>query len=229
MVEHIVDRIHHARFRAAEAEWNVIRSGDDARDLTEADYRAVIEAWMDTGEVRRARVVFNSCPFVTEETRLLEWEILDAEESLFLRESVYPAGFTMHERWVLPSFIPNHDRIGRWAPGRIVNASDPTRPTIVWARPVRSCLSFDFQHIPEARGAKAFQAHRFDLKEGEIEEWEIVPPMKIVNDAFFIVVQTGSTTRMYPVVCDEAPWNTGRREAARRARMEDLKKWAEGK
>ena len=207
----VVDSIENARFRVAETEWNVIRSGDGAKHLAEADYRSVIEAWMDAGEVHRARTVYDSCPYTSTEIHLLEWEILDAEESIALGESIYPSGLPMKERWVIPSFIPNREQVGRWLAGRILNADDPSRPTVIWT---------------PGKDLKSARVLLYDFKDGEFEaEIEVVPPMKIVENEFFFIAQYGSLVRMFPIICDEAPWNTGRRAEKRRVQMEELKSW----
>ena len=93
-------------------------------------HRWVIRRWLALGYVAEARHVLDLIPREwrrqERELHVAEQLVLDAEESLELGESVYPAGLPMEERWQGPRVTPTTNGQGaartRWWPGRVVTA-----------------------------------------------------------------------------------------------------------
>jgi len=94
-------------------------------------HRWVMAAWLDAGEVARARQTFNLLPpeVVAEEKvlRLLKWRLEDAEETERLGDSVHPPGVRMEHRWQRPTYIaeqgPDGARLVEALPARVVMAT----------------------------------------------------------------------------------------------------------
>ncbi len=135
--------IRRARPAAAEQAWDTALEAidpDGSRSsgsswLARHFHKWVIREWLDAGEVRRARAVFNLIPEKVVEAEddlaLLRWRLLDAEEALELVESVYPASTVPAARWKRPQ-VSTGESLVSWAPGRVVSA-DKNGVTIVMA------------------------------------------------------------------------------------------------
>jgi tetratricopeptide (TPR) repeat protein len=130
--------IEQSRFRAAEEEWRALQERVDpdgaqvrGPSLALNMHRWVVQAWLDRGEVERARRVFNAIPLhvISEHRKLqeLRHRLEDAEEVRQLGESVYPAGTPMEARWreslYLERVNPHGAPLREWFPGRVVHAS----------------------------------------------------------------------------------------------------------
>lgn len=91
----------------------------------------VASAWLDAGEVVRARQTFDLLPpeVVAREDvlRLLKWRLEDAEEAERLGDSVHPPGVRMDQRWRRPARIaeqgPDGARLVEALPARVVAAT----------------------------------------------------------------------------------------------------------
>ncbi|QSQ21426.1 hypothetical protein JY651_40605 [Pyxidicoccus parkwayensis] len=142
--------ISQARYRDAEQEWtdalervdpDRVRIHEDER-LALSFHRWVVRAWLDSGEVSRARKAFDEIPaeVVASDAwlRQLAWRLDDAEEAAALGESVYPAGLPVTERWRRPDAVspvaPDGSKLQGWYPGRILEA-DEDQVTVVLAVP----------------------------------------------------------------------------------------------
>jgi hypothetical protein len=142
--------ISQARYQAAEQEWadalervdpDRVRVHEDER-LALSFHRWVVRAWLENGEVSRARKAFEEIPtaMTTRDAALrnLAWRLEDAEEAAALGESVYPAGLPVSERWKRPDAVslvaPDGSALLGWFPGRILEA-DPDQVTMVLAVP----------------------------------------------------------------------------------------------
>lgn len=131
---HVTFLIRGGRFTDAEAAWGRALDAvdpDRARVggsswLARHFHRWVVQAWLDAGEVERARRVFDEVPrAVVERDGTLEglaWRLRDAEEAVELTDSVYPASTRPEDRWVRPQ-LPVGSSAETWAPGRVLDAS----------------------------------------------------------------------------------------------------------
>jgi tetratricopeptide (TPR) repeat protein len=152
--------IRQARFRDAEQAWTEsLDRLDPNGDIIQYDlhlalhvHRWVVGAWLDAGEVARARRVFSLIPetICTQHSRLeaLALRLQDSEEAIALGESVYPAGMPPIERWRQPDYVPptspENLPLRAWYPGRVLSrdakgvrvvvatpASDPSSRAVV--------------------------------------------------------------------------------------------------
>jgi hypothetical protein len=131
--------IEQSRFREAESEWHeALERLDPDGSLVRSSsllalnvHRWVVKAWLERGEVERARRAFDAIPpgLVGDTPRLWELgqQLQDAEEVRLLGESVYPASVPMEMRWTRPRFLEplnqNGKRLREWFPGRVVHSS----------------------------------------------------------------------------------------------------------
>jgi tetratricopeptide (TPR) repeat protein len=142
--------VSQARFQDAEQAWSAalerldpdrVRIHEDER-LARSFHRWVVRAWLENGEVARARAAFDEIPAEVAandvELRNLAWRLEDAEEAVALGESVYPAGVPVSERWRRPSAVaeraPDGSGLQSWFPGRILEAEED-QLTVVLAVP----------------------------------------------------------------------------------------------
>lgn len=99
----------------------------------------VVTAWLDAGEVARARQTFDLLPpevVAREEVlRLLKWRLEDAEETERLGDSVHPPGVRMDHRWRRPARIaeqgPDGARLIEALPARVVMATEEAITLVV--------------------------------------------------------------------------------------------------
>ena len=129
----------------------------------------VVRAWLDVGNVARAREAFGLIPehFGLTELKLkeLKWRLEDAEEAELLAESVYPVNVDPARRWRQPQ--GEADDVTGWAPGRVVSA-DKNGVVVVMAemregKPVKRVVrtKFTAKQWLALTGARAQQAHGF--------------------------------------------------------------------
>lgn len=89
-------------------------------------HRWVVRAWLEVGEVKNARRVFDEIPAdivgMDEQLKQLQWRLEDAEEAVQLVESVYPASTPPSDRWHHPQ-VPPGAELSTWSPGRVVAAN----------------------------------------------------------------------------------------------------------
>jgi tetratricopeptide (TPR) repeat protein len=105
-------------------------------------HRWVARRWLALGYVAEARGVLAEVPRRwidgEDELRAVEHMVQDAEESLRLGESVYPAGLPAESRWIEPRVTPALNASGsprkRWWPGRVL-ALEATSVAVVLADP----------------------------------------------------------------------------------------------
>jgi hypothetical protein len=129
-VTHLIER---GRVRDADRAWAEAISGIDPTgevilerpELARQIHRWVATAWLDAGEVKRARAVLESVPSTArgdELWRALEHRLLDAEEAVRLGEVVRPNAMPMQDRWApvaLPEADENNVALGAWYPARV--------------------------------------------------------------------------------------------------------------
>ena len=143
--------ISRGRFLDADAKWEEalerfeeahLLDGED--EQVACDFHAwVVRAWLDHGEVDRARQAFAQIPVGAiariPQLRDLEWRLLDAEETENLGTSVYPPGMPIEHRWRQPKVVsevgPDDSKLVAWYPGRVVAAS-ATGVELVVATPI---------------------------------------------------------------------------------------------
>lgn len=99
----------------------------------------VATAWLDAGEVGRARRTFDLLPpeIVARDDvlRVLKWRLEDAEEAERLGDSVHPPGVRMDRRWRRPAQIaeqgPDGARLVEALPARVVAATEEAVTLVV--------------------------------------------------------------------------------------------------
>lgn len=129
-ITHLIER---GRVRDADRAWaEALREIDptgevvlERPELASQLHRWVATAWLDVGELKRARLVLDSVPSSArrdDRWRALEHRLLDAEEALRLGEVVRPNAMPMEDRWVpveLPDYDENDVALGAWYPARV--------------------------------------------------------------------------------------------------------------
>ncbi|AUX45128.1 uncharacterized protein SOCE26_066090 [Sorangium cellulosum] len=103
----------------------------DDPQLAHDFHRWLVAAWLDAGELARARRVFELLPPEVvaqhELLRQLKWRLEDAEEADRLGDSVHPPGVRIDLRWQTPAHIgmsgPDGTRLVALLPARVVEAS----------------------------------------------------------------------------------------------------------
>lgn len=104
---------------------------DEDPQLCRDFHRWVVTAWLNAGEIARARRAFDLLPpevvLQDEVLRNLKWRLEDAEEAEQLGDSVHPPGVRMRLRWQRPAHIgergPDGTRLVEVLPARVVEAS----------------------------------------------------------------------------------------------------------
>jgi len=101
----------------------------------------VVTAWLEAGEVGRARQTFDLLPpeVVAREhehvLRMLKWPLEDAEEAERLGDSVHPPGVPMDRRWRRPERVaeegPDGARLVEALPARVVTATEEAVTLVV--------------------------------------------------------------------------------------------------
>jgi tetratricopeptide (TPR) repeat protein len=144
--------IRDLRYRKADDEWRSTIQRVDPKETAVQDgpwlarnvHRWVAEAWLDHGEIERARTVFRQVPtnVIQQDPILLKLRqrLEDAYEAVMLGESVYPAGVPMADRWVSPRVLPDEKDgtpLHRWMPGRILSVDQKTVAFVVALPPDR--------------------------------------------------------------------------------------------
>jgi tetratricopeptide (TPR) repeat protein len=127
----IVHLIEQGRFRDAERAWSeaqreVMNLGTERPELALHLHRWVMKAWLDAGEIKRARAVLEDVPSEawsaerSDELRKLEVRLIEAEEALELGATVRPPNLPMKalERWRPLTPLPEKGRYA-WYPGRV--------------------------------------------------------------------------------------------------------------
>ena len=136
--------VERARYAQAESAFELALDNLDERDPREVFWhttRHVIQAWLDVGEVRRARDAFETVPpeIAAEDGRALRDLLEDAEEAERLGVAVYPADVPMAKRWEGPRLAqPEHEGhlLEAWYPGRVALAEDESGDVVVtWVVP----------------------------------------------------------------------------------------------
>ena len=90
----------------------------------------VVRAWLEAGDVVRARHVFDSLPYEFEQdprVKEAEQRLLDAEEAQLLGVAVYPPDVPVAERWQRPRVAPQRHHgaaLQRWYPACIVSTGE---------------------------------------------------------------------------------------------------------
>jgi len=133
--------IEQARFTDADEAWERAMThidpdgveSDNNPDLALHLHRWVAQAWLDQGEVERARRVLDRLldpAFELAQVRDVQERIKDAEEALSLGASVRPPDMPMDERWK-PVVLPDKDDQGtplsRWFAGRVEEVDQPAQ------------------------------------------------------------------------------------------------------
>lgn len=126
-------------------------------------HRWVARRWLALGYVAEARGVLDGIPRhwieSEDELRAVEHLVLDAEESLHLGESVYPAGVPTESRWRAPRVTPAINASGsertRWWPGRVIAVADDV--AVVLADP-ESLTAYRVSYTADEWRAMANQA-----------------------------------------------------------------------
>lgn len=127
-------------------------------------HRWVARRWLALGYVAEARGVLAEVPRRwiddEDELRAVEHMVRDAEESLQLGESVYPAGLAAESRWIAPRVTPALNASGsprkRWWPGRVL-ALEATSVAVVLADP-DSLTAYRVSYTADEWGAMANQS-----------------------------------------------------------------------
>lgn len=209
------------RYDAAEQEWGHAldrldpeRTRGNDESLVEGVHLWVIRAWLDAGEVERARQVFDAIheDAVRRIERLdeLAWRLADAQEAVVLGTAVYPSGVHPSARWRRPSVVQTRVEgadLTAWYPLRIVDVDDDAI-SIEFATP---------EADPDAREVYGRELTRAQWREmsGGIDP---DPQRK-----FWYLARYGERTRVFPNEPGPAPWQR-RREALDPLRY--LREWA---
>jgi len=136
--------IERARYRDAETAFEDALEHLDTRDPSEVFWHNtthVVQAWLEVGEVRRARDAMDTVPpdLLDEWGDKLRQSLEDAEEAERLGIAVYPTDVPMAKRWGGPRLAqPEHDGrpLEAWYPGRVEIAEDESGDvTVTWANP----------------------------------------------------------------------------------------------
>ena len=131
--------IERARYRDAQTAFEESLEHLDARDPSEVFWHNtmhIVKAWLEAGEVRRARDAMDTVPLDLLDARAdnLRQAIEDAEEAERLGIAVYPSDVPMAKRWVAPR-LAQAEHEGRsleaWYPGRVALAEDESDRVIV--------------------------------------------------------------------------------------------------
>lgn len=169
--------IHDLRYRAAEREWQASIGRVDPQEvevgrrpwLATHLHRWVADAWLEHGEVERARAVFGRIPrhVVSADAKLrdLRERVEDAVEAITLGESVYPSSVRMADRWRAPRVTPEEkDGVALldWMPGRILQVGSKTVAVVMVEPQDRRVLKQEFRLALWKRWSRtAPQADRF--------------------------------------------------------------------
>jgi len=128
--------IGQVRYRDAEQAWELALGHIDPSGTREDVwlahhlYRHVVGAWLDAGEIGRARTVFEVIPERLRQDpslRELEARLVDYEEAYELQGSVRPYGLLGEARWqprALPEASEEGQPLRRWYGGRVVGVGD---------------------------------------------------------------------------------------------------------
>lgn len=136
--------VERAQYGEAESAFRRALENLDARDPREVFWHTtshVVQAWLDAGEVRRARDAFDTVPpeLADEEGSALRHRLEDAEEAERLGVAVYPSDVPLAKRWGGPRLAqPEHDgrALAAWYPGRAALAEDESGDVVVtWVVP----------------------------------------------------------------------------------------------
>lgn len=93
----------------------------------------IVEAWLEVGEVKRARRIFDLLPH-----KGLEHRLLDLEEIERFGFSVYPSEMPISKRWTGP-WLASSENLVAWYPGKVEQVyDDPELGVLVarWVDPV---------------------------------------------------------------------------------------------
>jgi len=140
-VTFFVDRARYAQAESAFEEALDNLDDRDPREVFRHTTRHVIQAWLDVGEVRRARDAFDTVPpeIADEDGSALRHLLEDAEEAERLGVAVYPSDVPMAKRWAGPRLAqPEYEGhlLEAWYPGRVALAEDESGDVVVtWVVP----------------------------------------------------------------------------------------------
>jgi tetratricopeptide (TPR) repeat protein len=137
LVTFLVEQARYDDAEAATREALGELDADGVRVRTDADlardfHRWVATAWLEAGEVARARAALDLVPDEVvardDDLRALLWRLADAEEAAALGDSVHPPGAPMALRWRRPTHLaklgPGKRRLISWFPARVVDATE---------------------------------------------------------------------------------------------------------
>ncbi len=136
--------VERARYGEAERAFERALENLEGRDPREVFWHTtshVVQAWLEAGEVRRARDAFDTAPpdVLDEQAQRLRQRLEDAEEAERLGFAAYPADVPMAKRWTGPRLAqPEYEgrALQGWYPGRVALAEDePNEVVVTWVVP----------------------------------------------------------------------------------------------
>lgn len=211
-----------ARYGAAEEEWQRaldrldpqrMRGGEET--LVANIHVWVASAWLEAGEVVRARRVFDSIDESlldsVERLRDIAWRLEDAEEAMALGTSVYPSGVPPEDRWRKPHFVAGHlgdNELTAWYPMRIAGVSTAEVE-------LELAIPSDAPDDREVFGLQVSRKDWLDMSGG------IDPD---AQRPFWILARYGSVTRVFSNDPGPAPWQRQRQRGSDPLRY--LRQWA---
>ncbi len=101
-----------------------------------------VKKLLNEGEIERAKRAYDDLD-CTQKDPIIEWEILDALEAIYLGESVYPAGVPMNARWNGPRLVERTGEEASVIVGRVVDVRAEKKDIIYAA--VEIILSKDLE------------------------------------------------------------------------------------
>lgn len=131
----------------------------DPHTLSDEENSKITEAFLEFGEVARARVFFDAIQNVNPAIR---HRLEDAEEAMKLGESVYPSHTPMSDRWVTPACVDAARTLESWRPGRILHV-DSTHVEAVFVDPKTQILGYSHFEMNQWRAFAPFIVPRVDL------------------------------------------------------------------
>lgn len=178
-----------------------VRSDPDlARDF----HRWVTTAWLDAGEIARARAVLDVVPSEIldsdDDLRALQWRLADAEEAELLGDSVHPPGVPMAQRWQQPARVaqrgPGKQRLVSCLPARVVEAHEDEAVLVV------GVTTGDQREL-----------RRVTLTPSEWEEGGGWCPLEEAAGYLYLARYDGGALRLYPRDEPTPPWQHPQPEA----------------
>lgn len=126
--------ISRAQYDRAEVEYYEglarLQSAGTEASLARAYHLWIVRAWLDAGEITRARTVFDDIPEEALHDSViasLQRRLLDSEEAESLGESVYPAAQRLGDRWKRPALLAEEfdgKPLTHWYPAHVLEVGE---------------------------------------------------------------------------------------------------------